>query len=332
MKKILSVILAVLMLIGSVSFQAAAYERPEPPYIWHIIEIEEIVEEVRSAFKDLILQSLHHDADFNEDFMETEVYATQDEAIIFFGSYGDMNYSGTQQLIGQYAFFGRDVVSYDASGNNPIGLYVLKNDGTVVSLMTAYEEGIVDIADFAALYPKHTKLSDREYDIITKLGLSKKSYHYEEHFLICRDEEGATPDYVLVEAAEIIWKNGVYTEKVGDFVIRSKINYIKDALPYFVYLGSGELLTIKEAVARGVHIIEDAILPSDIPCALIGDCDGDGAVTVKDATHIQKKLVGFYLRGVYDDYLEAAVEDFDNDQSLTIRDATAIQKKLAGIK
>ena len=331
MKKILVFTLCLILLISCIPFGTSAYEYPEPPYYWHIIEIEEITSKVRTSFKELVIENSLYPEKFDERRMETEVYCTQDEATVFFGSYGDMNYSGTQQLIGQYAFFGRDVVSY-GEGSNPIGLYVLKNDGTVISLLEAYEEGIVDLEDFAACYPKHTRLSDREYDVINKLGLNKQNYHYEELFLVCTGEEGATPDYVLLDASDIIWHNGIYVEKIGDYVIEGRMRAPKDYLTYYVYMANGELLTISEAAERGIPVIEDAILSSEIPCALAGDCDGDSAVTVKDATHIQKKVADFYLRGVYDDFLEAAVEDFDNDGNLTVRDATAIQKKVAGLK
>ena len=61
--------------------------------------------------------------------------------------------------------------------------------------------------------------------------------------------------------------------------------------------------------------------PTD-PDVLLGDVDGDGRVTVKDATAIQKHDVG------YEGYenVDLAVGDVDGDGRISIKDATAIQK------
>jgi len=56
---------------------------------------------------------------------------------------------------------------------------------------------------------------------------------------------------------------------------------------------------------------------------LLGDCDEDGAVKIKDATTIQKHLVEYEL----DAYNELAA-DADEDNAITIKDSTSIQKYL----
>lgn len=58
------------------------------------------------------------------------------------------------------------------------------------------------------------------------------------------------------------------------------------------------------------------------PDVLLGDVDGDGRVTVKDATYIQKHVVS------YEGYenVDLAVGDVDGDGRISIKDATAIQK------
>ncbi len=60
---------------------------------------------------------------------------------------------------------------------------------------------------------------------------------------------------------------------------------------------------------------------------ILGDADGDGIVTILDATHIQRGLAGFFLiRGT-----TALTSDADEDGGVSIVDATAIQRWLAGI-
>lgn len=67
-----------------------------------------------------------------------------------------------------------------------------------------------------------------------------------------------------------------------------------------------------------------------------GDTNSDGRISVKDATTIQKWLVGIkaidIMGEIGDDYLESSVVgDFDYDGKITIKDATAIQKFLTGM-
>ena len=68
-----------------------------------------------------------------------------------------------------------------------------------------------------------------------------------------------------------------------------------------------------------------------------GDTNLDLKVNIKDATLIQKWLVGVQaidlIREIGDDYMESSVVgDYDYDGKITVRDATAIQKTLAGIE
>ena len=60
---------------------------------------------------------------------------------------------------------------------------------------------------------------------------------------------------------------------------------------------------------------------------ILGDADGDGEVTILDATHIQRHLAGISL---FND-LQEAVADDDRDGEVTILDATSIQRMLAGL-
>ena len=60
---------------------------------------------------------------------------------------------------------------------------------------------------------------------------------------------------------------------------------------------------------------------------LLGDVDGDGDVTILDATYIQRKLAGIPIPFEFND----TVADADKDKDVTILDATAIQRHLASL-
>ena len=66
---------------------------------------------------------------------------------------------------------------------------------------------------------------------------------------------------------------------------------------------------------------------SDTPSYVIGDADGDGTVTTKDATLIQRYDA---MMSVGDSF-DTAAADVDGDGKVTILDATLIQRYLAGI-
>ena len=59
----------------------------------------------------------------------------------------------------------------------------------------------------------------------------------------------------------------------------------------------------------------------------IGDLNGDGVIDIKDATVIQKMIVGM----VDSNSVEFIVSDIDDDNNITSQDSTAIQKYIAGI-
>lgn len=60
---------------------------------------------------------------------------------------------------------------------------------------------------------------------------------------------------------------------------------------------------------------------------LVGDANGDGKITIKDATVIQKHLAK--ISKISDQKINLA--DMNRDGKITVADATAIQKKIAGI-
>ena len=67
--------------------------------------------------------------------------------------------------------------------------------------------------------------------------------------------------------------------------------------------------------------------PTTKPDQIIGDVNGDGSVTVLDATTLQKYISG--LVSLSNEQL--ALADTSGDGSITVLDATAIQKYIAGL-
>ncbi len=68
-------------------------------------------------------------------------------------------------------------------------------------------------------------------------------------------------------------------------------------------------------------------LSANITLRYVGDSNADGKVNIKDATMIQKNLVGL----VSLDKLSLTISDFTGDGKVTISDATAIMKKLVAL-
>ena len=88
-----------------------------------------------------------------------------------------------------------------------------------------------------------------------------------------------------------------------------------------IYTTTGSY-AVDYAVAHDIpYVLTDAPQPAQI---ILGDSDGDGEVTILDATTIQRTLVGLPVAR----YVEQAA-DADNDGSVSILDATAIQRYLA---
>ena len=71
-----------------------------------------------------------------------------------------------------------------------------------------------------------------------------------------------------------------------------------------------------------------AVMPDEYDY-LLGDADGDGEITIMDATIIQRYLADFPV-GVSSNVLMQG--DVDEDDDLTIADASFIQRRLADIR
>ena len=116
-----------------------------------------------------------------------------------------------------------------------------------------------------------------------------------------------------------------------NFAIVLKDGYTLDSVT-----GSGAYKNLKDmgsdniyrlTKVTGAATVTVTTTKSETPSYILGDADGDGDVTIIDATCIQRALVGI---PVPSDYNEAAA-DVDGDEEITILDVTLIQRYLVGI-
>lgn len=113
--------------------------------------------------------------------------------------------------------------------------------------------------------------------------------------------------------------------------------FAKDEQYYTYFIISADLgyyLTENTVVTANGATVEDAFGPYAIAVTLSakavspvirGDADGDGNITILDATAIQRKIAGYHLS-----FFNEAAADADADSKLSILDATAIQRFLVG--
>ncbi len=151
----------------------------------------------------------------------------------------------------------------------------------------------------------------------------------------------ATPDYVLIEVYENAWGPAFAAELLGDYVLRSHNHKYPATFGYVIYLPeTKEVYSLEKAYELGIEGIEKAFTEGGIG-ELLGDVNYDRKLNIKDATLIQKSLVGLaeiknnIIAGwetSHSDKKPNYIADFNCDGKMNIKDATAIQKAIAGIK
>ena len=128
-------------------------------------------------------------------------------------------------------------------------------------------------------------------------------------------------------------------KQLGDYVIIFPNYHHPYPIGYYVYVASAdEAYTLTEAYDMEVEGISEVFpyLIEKKVCALAGDTDLDGKLTVRDATRLQKKLAGLVSKYPFENnemdiLLYYGIEDMNSDKEINIKDATAIQKKIAGL-
>ncbi|MBQ3417136.1 MAG: hypothetical protein IJH32_04805 [Ruminococcus sp.] len=114
-------------------------------------------------------------------------------------------------------------------------------------------------------------------------------------------------------ATKITDAQGVST-KVTLYHLMTILGNLETLIPYHIYFSVFDQLKAADS-----YYTEEL--------QRIGDSDGDGSVTVLDATAIQKSLAKLYTIGES----RETVSDVDDDRVITVLDATCIQKYLAAL-
>ncbi len=160
---------------------------------------------------------------------------------------------------------------------------------------------------------------------------NKEGYYLEmyEHFSTV-DE--STPDFVLVSAFSSWDSTSKYTEVFGDYILHTNIKKLPDGMfGYYIYLpNENKTYTLSEAYKAGIPGVYSLFTEGKIGI-LRGDANNDRKLNIKDATDIQKHLVGAeHLPNYFkENEYTVLIADFNGDGKVNIRDATAIQKRLA---
>ena len=171
-------------------------------------------------------------------------------------------------------------------------------------------------------------------------------YHYAEG----ATSDETTPDFVAVFCSDYLSPHSEYTIIIEDYCVSSECYVYPYGVGTYIYTPSNEsLYTLTEAYAAGIDGVEEMLSEHydelTIGVTLIGDLDRDHKLTVKDATKLQKCLVGVEEFESADEIVNVNnqhcypvnripkyISDFNRDRIRNVRDATAIQKYVAGLE
>ncbi len=240
----------------------------------------------------------------------------------------------SQQRIGGYLFLSGYVYG---PVTNPVGLYVLHNGDQVIPLITAYELGYVDIDKAAQLGGAEAVSGTQDYrdEVISKISAEKDNYtELYAHYYQPNSCSAYDPDWVLVEAYVHGHEGWEVSKRIGDYAVSNSNLYSPDDLGYYIYVPAmDELYTLSEALSsENVIDAEVAFAHMGSRAVRIGDADGTGELNVRDATAIQKHLVGIDTPVTFGEKHTKHIFDFNQDDSVNVKDATAVQKFIAGFE
>lgn len=112
----------------------------------------------------------------------------------------------------------------------------------------------------------------------------------------------------FAEKSEVIVQAAITALKASPFIISAEPNYI------------GQYLPVEDPTTQPTESTNPSV------GLMKGDADGDGEVTILDATVIQRTLASIPVS-----FIDKAAADADGDGEVTILDATGIQRTLAGL-
>lgn len=225
---------------------------------------------------------------------------------------------------------------FEYSAHYQIGIFLIK-EGVVTDLRTAYKNGMVDIAEVAAM-------EFTGYD----LTIAKTSERLTPREAICTryfeeydKEEDYCPVFTYGEETEQIegytlcsfWATdqGYFPPAGSMQVWYGYLMHTPGYLPYepavFAIKGN-RVYTFEEAYNQKIFSDIDAVAEL-YGMWKIGDCDNDWKITVKDVLYVQKYLAGIVPPPHVTPYGGENVLDFNGDHNITVRDVIAMQKYIA---
>ena len=178
-----------------------------------------------------------------------------------------------------------------------------------------------------------------------RLG-SKYDYFGNEEFINTYSELMAYKNGTVVEYTLVFPKmqTGFPREgydQIGEYVVSYANIYRPYRVGWYVYSAiDDKVYTLTEAYNMNMNGITEAFecLTENGFCAIAGDADYDGKLSVKDATMLQKQIAGIVSN---DPFVEIkhmthmtyfGAKDFNMDVKIDVKDVTAIQKHIAGIE
>ena len=190
---------------------------------------------------------------------------------------------------------------------------------------------------------------DDGYEILVTVSTYIDSYTIK---AVQSEEENVYYADVATDAIMISWNNGVdssNTVNIGcEYYDPGESENYPDGLPSFnnmIYVCDPNIITMGPIdticqtsdgewyyyYGNGCYGFtengdESDCLRGDHNHAVMGDVDGDGEITIMDATVVQLCVAGYELSGA-----DLSVADVDGDSQLTVFDATLIQEYIAGI-
>ena len=199
----------------------------------------------------------------------------------------------------------------------PVGTYTDKISGNSFTVTDKTITGHVGSSGIAVFYqtdqPAHVHTpapAVRENEVFASCT-AQGSYDEVIYCTSCGEEISRTPKTVSALGHSLQYVEEIPATPIAD-----------GTRAHYVCTRCGKLFADANGAAELSR--QDLVLKAEY---ILGDADGDGSVTILDATFIQRALVGIVLPSPCDE--KAA--DVDGDGDMTIMDVTYIQRALVGI-
>ena len=199
----------------------------------------------------------------------------------------------------------------------PVGTYTDKISGNSFTVTDKTITGHVGSSGIAVFYqtdqPAHVHTpapAVRENEVFASCT-AQGSYDEVIYCTSCGEEISRTPKTVSALGHSLQYVEEIPATPIAD-----------GTRAHYVCTRCGKLFADANGAAELSR--QDLVLKAEY---ILGDADGDGSVTILDATFIQRALVGIVLPSPCDE--KAA--DVDGDGDMTIMDVTYIQRVLVGI-